>query len=157
MPIRMIDMKLEIDLVPKSVWYNNLRKVLTPDEWDIIRKQSYRDANHVCSICGRGGRLNCHEVWDYDEVEHVQILSDVCALCDDCHMIKHIGFAETEAEKGKLDMDALILHFCIVNLVDKDRFEEHRREAFALWHKRSGFTWTTDMTIVKDLLKAGGG
>ena len=39
-------MKLEIDLVPSTAWYSNLRKKVSQKDWDRIRKQSYADANH---------------------------------------------------------------------------------------------------------------
>ena len=60
-------MKLEIDLVPSTAWYSNLRKKVSQKDWDRIRKQSYADANHKCTICGAEGRLNCHEIWKYDD------------------------------------------------------------------------------------------
>ena len=31
-----VEMKLEIELVPKTSWWNNLRKSLTKSEWDKI-------------------------------------------------------------------------------------------------------------------------
>ncbi|MDF1534223.1 MAG: hypothetical protein P1P69_06945 [Methanosarcinaceae archaeon] len=59
-------MRLEIDLVPSTAWYSNLRTNISKNKWDKIRKQSYADANHKCAICGADGRLNCHEIWEYD-------------------------------------------------------------------------------------------
>ena len=139
-------MKLEIELVPETAWYSNLRKRISKREWDKIRKQCYADANHKCAICGAGGRLNCHEIWEYDDKKHVQKLKGFIALCDDCHMIKHIGFAEIQASKGLLDMDKLVEHFMKVNGVDKKTFYRHREEAFKVWKERSQHEWTTDFS-----------
>ncbi len=67
-------MKLEIDLVPSTAWYSNLRKKVSQKDWDKIRKQSYADANHKCVICDADSRLNCHENWEYNDKNHIQKL-----------------------------------------------------------------------------------
>ena len=138
-------MKLEIDLIPSTAWYSNLRNKVTKKEWDKIRKQNYADANHKCAICGADGRLNCHEIWEYDNKKHIQKLKGFIALCNDCHMIKHIGFADIQASKGLLDMDKLIKHFMKVNDVDKKAFDKHYEEAFKVWKERSQKEWTTNL------------
>ena len=108
-------MKLEIDLVPSTAWYSNLRTKIPRKEWDKIRKQSYSDSNHVCAICSVKSKLNCHEIWEYDDKKHIQTLKGFIALCDDCHMIKHIGFAGIQSSKGLLDFSKLVEHFKKVN------------------------------------------
>lgn len=145
-------MKLEIDLVPRTAWYSNLRKHLKPEEWDIIRKQSYKDSGHRCAICGAEGMLNCHEIWGYDDRTHVQTLKGVEALCNSCHMIRHIGFAEVQARRKELDMDMLIGHFMKVNGVSIDKFHGHKRHSFEVWSMRSMYRWKTDLSILKTLL-----
>jgi len=138
-------MKLEIELVPKTSWYNNLRKILPGSEWDRIRKEAYRNANYRCEICGQEGRLSCHEIWSYDDIESIQKLEGFQALCDDCHMIKHIGFAGIQASKGLLDMDKLISHFMKVNNVNADDFKIHKAKAISTWAERSRREWTVDL------------
>lgn len=138
-------MKLEIDLVPETAFYSNLRTKIPNKEWDKIRKQSYADANHKCAICGADGRLNCHEIWEYDDKKRIQKLKGFIALCNDCHMIKHIGFANIQASKGLLDMDALIKHFMKINKVDKKTFDKHYENAFNVWRERSLKKWITDL------------
>jgi hypothetical protein len=143
--VKRMKLKLEIELVPETAWYSNLRKMILPKEWDKIRKQSYLDAGNKCAICKADGQLNCHEIWEYDDKHHVQKLIGFIALCNNCHMIKHIGFAGIQASKGLLDMDNLIEHFMRVNGVDKKTFEEHRRKAFEIWRERSKHKWKTDL------------
>lgn len=138
-------MKLEIDLVPSTAWYSNLRTKIPKKEWDKIRKQSYADVNHKCAICGADGRLNCHEIWEYDDMENIQKLNGFIALCNDCHMIKHIGFAGIQASKGLLDMNKLIEHFIKINSVDRKTFDAHKRKAFEVWSERSQKEWITDL------------
>jgi len=138
-------MRLEIDLVPSTAWYSNLRTKISRKEWDKIRKKSYAEAGHKCMICRAEEKLNCHEIWEYDDEKYVQKLKDFIALCDDCHMIKHIGFASIQANKGLLDMEKLIKHFMIVNNVDRKTFDEYHEKSFEIWKERSKSKWKTDL------------
>ena len=84
--------KLNFELVPDSCWYSNLRSLLKPAQWDVVRRAAYARANSHCMICGRfTRRLEAHERWSYDENTHTQILTDVIALCHQCHSVIHIG------------------------------------------------------------------
>jgi hypothetical protein len=145
-------MKLEIDLVPKTAWYSNLRNKIPRADWDKIRKKAYADAGKKCAICGAKGILDCHEIWAYDDEKHIQELKGFIALCNNCHMIKHIGLAGIKASKGQLDMDELIEHFTKVNGVDRDAFEKHYRNAFAIWKARSEHQWQTKLSKWADLV-----
>ena len=138
-------MKLVIELVPATAWYANLRNRIPREEWDRIRKQAYADAGYRCAICGAEGKLSCHEIWKYDDKRHIQKLRGFTALCEGCHRIKHLGFANIQASKGLLDMNALIRHFMQVNGVDRQTFEQHRTESFAIWQRRSEHRWKTDL------------
>ncbi len=84
--------KLNFELVPDGCWYSNLRSLLKPAQWDVVRRAAYARANSHCMICGRfTRRLEAHERWSYDEETHTQILTDVIALCHQCHSVIHIG------------------------------------------------------------------
>jgi len=74
-------MKLEIELVPSTSWYSNLRKVLTIPEWTKLREEAYARSNYVCSICGNKGVLHAHEEWVYDDNQKIQTLDKIVALC----------------------------------------------------------------------------
>lgn len=85
-------MKLEFEMVPDSCWYSNLRSILSPKQWDVVRKDAYARAEGKCMICGvRSTRLEAHEHWEYDERNAVQRLTDVVAVCRSCHEVIHIG------------------------------------------------------------------
>lgn len=135
---------LNIELVPKSCFYNNLRNNSSKFEWDIIRKKSYSDAGFKCAICKADSKLNCHEKWEYDDKNKIQKLNGFIALCNDCHSIKHIGFSKLQSEKGFLDFDKLILHFCKVNNCNKEIFLKHESDAWKTWHERNKHKWKTE-------------
>ena len=148
------ELQLKIELVPSTSWYDNLRKVLPKSEWDKIRKAAYVNYGHRCGICGTEGRLNCHEIWEYDDKKHIQKLKGFIALCDMCHHVKHIGLAGILASEGKLDYEKVIEHFMKVNNCDRRTFEEHKKRAFDEWRKRSQHEWHVDLGEYEDVIKS---
>jgi hypothetical protein len=146
-------LKLLIELVPSTSWYDNLRKVLPQEEWDKIRKKSYKDAGYKCTICSVQGKLNCHEVWNYNDETHVQKLEGFIAICDLCHHVKHIGLAGILSSKGELDYEKVIEHFMKVNECDRRNFDEHKKRAFEKWHERSKHKWHMDLGEYKDIVQ----
>lgn len=88
----MKEYKLNFEMVPEECWYSNLRSVLQPRDWDIVRRDAYARANGKCMVCGRPtARLEAHEKWSYDDEKALQKLEDVVALCHSCHEVKHIS------------------------------------------------------------------
>jgi len=151
-----VEMKLEIELVPKTSWWNNLRKSLHKSEWDKIRKKIYSDYNHRCGICGDSSRISCHEIWSYNDDKHIQRLDGFIALCNMCHHVKHIGLAGILANKGRLDYDKVVEHFMHVNDCSQNDFLTHRAEAFQIWEERSQHQWDIelgDFQYLRPLLK----
>ena len=144
---------LTIELVPSTSWYKNLRKATTRDNWNKIRGKTYTDYKYKCGICGTEARLNCHEIWEYDDKRHMQKLKGFIALCDMCHHVKHIGLAGILASEGKLDFETVIQHFIKVNKCDRDTFEHHKKEAFDKWRARSQHKWKIDLGEYKLLFK----
>jgi len=139
--------KLTIELVPKSSWMNNVRAVLNTTQWNALRKVVCDAAYNICEICGGVGPkhpVECHEIWNYDEKTQVRKLAGMLALCPDCHMVKHIGFARVQ---GKYDV--ALKHFMKVNNLKKRQAEEYVGEAFELWQERSKNQWTLDLSLLK--------
>src|SRR5437879_6407923 len=130
-------MKLEIDLVPRTCWAKSLCKLARPSAWEKLRKKVYADAGNCCQICGAGGRLSCDEIWRYDDEKNVQLLVGLRSLCTLCHFGKHIARARQVAAEGHLNIDAVIEHFLTINGIDRTAFEEHEKQAWAEWTKRS--------------------
>lgn len=150
-------MRLTTELVPSTSWYNNLRKAVHPLVWDQIRRETYRKYNYRCAICGASGKLNCHEIWEYDDEKHIQKLAGFIALCPLCHHVKHLGFAQVLASEGKLDYRRVIEHFTKVNNCNVEDFRRHEKEVFEKWRERSRWEWKVDLGKYKKLLHLGRG
>lgn len=146
----MQELRLTIELVPKTSWYDNLRKAMPKAKWDELRKSVYSEYDHQCGICGRKGRLNCHEIWAYDDDNHVQRLKGFIALCPLCHHVKHIGLASILAQKGQLDFDSVVQHFMEVNDCDRKTFLAHMEAACDQWRERSKHNWEVDLGQHRD-------
>lgn len=147
--------KLTIELVPATTWWSNLRKLLPKSEWDKLRKKVYADYSYKCGICGTKGRLNCHEIWEYDDQNHVQRLAGFIALCDLCHHVKHIGLAGIRASEGKLDFETVIQHYLKVNDCSRETFDKDMAEAFSQWEERSKYEWHVDLGEYESLVQRG--
>jgi hypothetical protein len=148
------ELKLTIELVPRTSWYDNLRKVLPKPEWDKIRKRTYTEYGYRCGVCGAQGRLNCHEVWHYSDHDHKQALGGLIALCDLCHHVKHIGLVGILARKGQLDYEKVVEHFMKVNECERSTFEEHKKETFEQWAERSRHGWQVDLGECEPMVKS---
>ena len=140
--------KLTIELVPSTSWYNNVRKNVSKSVWDRIRRTQYRKANYKCEICNGSGPewpVECHEIWEYDKVSSIQLLTGFIALCPDCHLVKHIGYANVQ---GKY-MEALE-HLMLINKWDLQKANDYIEDAFDLWQERSKHGWTVNISFLED-------
>lgn len=96
--------RLRADALPTSTWGSNLRGILSPKEWDTLRRAVVDAAVRRCEICGRPGvprgPLHCHEKWVFEIVERipVQRLERLVALCVACHRVQHVGLAGVRGE-----------------------------------------------------------
>ncbi len=150
-------LKLTVELVPYTSFESNLRYTLSKDDWDIVRKNTYKRYNYQCGICGKSNVvLSAHEEWDYKVTdkknkEGIQKLTNIICLCNDCHMIKHIAFADELAGQGKLDMKKLVQHFLDVNDCSLDRFVLHYSDSLKQWEKQSEYKYKLDIDFLKTL------
>jgi hypothetical protein len=146
----MIDpLKLTIELVPKSSWYDNVRTHVSKEVWDKLRNEVYFQASYKCEICGGKGHkwpVECHEVWEYDDVNHIQKLVRLIALCPNCHTTKHAGFAILKGNE-----DIVIEQLMRVNKMTDKEADEHITKAFEIWRERSKHNWTVDISYLKGL------
>jgi len=138
-----VNLRLEIELVPSTCWCSNLRDHLSTDEWEVVKKYTFKKANNVCEICsGRGPKwpVECHEVWHYDDKTLTQTLVRTIALCPDCHQVKHFGLASIRGFGEKA-----LSHFMIVNKESKKNSLKYIDSCFKLYEKRSKKQWTLNI------------
>lgn len=139
-------MKLSIELVPSTSFYNNVRAILTAAQWDMVRKQVYDAAWHLCEIChGKGPRhpVEAHEIWEYDDKKLVQKLAGMIALCPACHQVKHIGLAQVNGQ-----FDHALAHLMKVNKLTKPKSLAYVQEQFRVWNERSKFQYKLDIKVL---------
>ena len=143
----MSDLLLTIELVPKSSWMNNVRKVLTTTQWNSLRGIVCDAVYNVCRICGETGPkhpVECHEIWHYNEKTLVRKLTGMVALCPNCHMVKHFGLAGVQG-KG----EQALKHLMKVNKLKKKEAEAYIEQAFETWRIRSQQKWALDLSLLK--------
>lgn len=139
-------MKLELELVPSTAFYSNIRKIVSETDWKKISKTIRRLHNNKCQLCGsiekpyRKYYMHCHEVWDFDYETKKQSLVKLECLCPECHSIKHychsinIGISEKE----------LVSHACKVNNCNIATFKDHIAIAFVAWQVKSTIEYSFD-------------
>jgi hypothetical protein len=92
--------KLNIELVPHTMHYKNVRAVLSQEAWKALCTITHRENLLHCCECGAKGRLECHEQWEYvlPGSRPRMRMTKMLSLCHLCHMGKHIKFAERNGE-----------------------------------------------------------
>ena len=136
--------KLNFQLVPDGCWYTNLRSALPREVWDRLRRAAYRRAGGKCSICGAEGRLEAHEVWNYDDEKHIQSLADIIAVCPACHEVIHIGRTSLLGREAEAQA-----HFMKVNGATQSEYHAALGEANRIHAERSRHEWLTDISKLK--------
>jgi len=138
--------KLTVELIPQSQWGANLRTLLRPRDWDIIRKVAYAAAEGHCTCCGRPvSRLEAHERWEYDEETCVQKLTGVVALCKWCHEVKHFGRSRMIG-RGP----AVRRWLKEVNGWTEGQVGEYLYEVAREWERRSRGQWAIDLSWLEE-------
>ena len=145
-----VEYKLNFELVPDSCWYSNLRTLLKPSAWDLIRRKAYAQNGGKCAFCGaKPKRLEAHEQWEYDEDNKIQRLKRVVALCHACHQVVHIGYAQM---KG--DEEAACRHFMKVNGCSYADYRKALGKANEDHARRNRVDeWTLDINWLEGFLK----
>lgn len=144
-------LKLEIELVPRTCWYSNVRSEVSPKNWNKIKAKVSNMAGGRCEICSGIGKkwpVECHEVWWYNDSNQRQTLIRMIALCPPCHEVKHFGLAEIRGRAS-----AALAHLRKINLWDLETAEAHVESAFLVWSRRSNVKWALDIAVLEDYLK----
>lgn len=147
--------KLEIELVPSSSFYSNVRSEVTTAKWDKIRKKCYDEASDTCEICGDNGKnqgkkhnVECHEIWDYDMDDETQTLIGFIALCPACHQSKHFGLAQL-----KRDDYYVRKHLKSVNGWTDIKLDNYLNEKWEEWHQRNQINWSLNIDYINEYME----
>ena len=140
-------MRLHIELVPQNCWGVNLRTKLKKSDWDKIRKGVYANENMHCHICGeKCESLDAHEIWEFDEKNHVQKLIEIIGICRQCHNTIHFG----RAQKIGLEKEA-IEQFIKVNNCGMIDVQEEFLRAKEDYERRSKIKdWKLDVIFIEN-------
>ena len=147
-------MILELQLVPQSAFYKNLRNQMGA-QWNTLSKKIRAEHHHTCEYCGwkedRSRKLytHIHEVWEYDHENCTQKLVKFVCICPFCHGCHHWGLSQIQ---GK-NMVMLKRHAMKVNQCSEAEWDRHVSESFTEWKNRSDIVWMLDLGEYKSLVK----
>lgn len=156
LPVEKVRLKqpLHVVLIPRTTWEDNVRSRFTKSRWDALRKAQYQRANYQCEICGESGLnqgyaypVECHEVWEFDDQQHIQKLVRLIALCPGCHQVQHAG--REAAVKGSSGLEKVIRRLRKVNGWTAKEAQRHLQKAFDVWQSRSKHKWELDLTALQ--------
>lgn len=159
--------KLTVPLlpVPEPNWYLNPRKLMSSKQWEDVRHKTYARYSFTCIKCKRdfwdssfiegpkdgwrfsgGGRqgLHAHENWEFDDVNLIQKLVDIMAICPECHNLYHIFLTQKRILEGEFTQNEIISHFCSVNQSSTETFEIEFKIAMKMYEWRSKQNWVVD-------------
>lgn len=135
--------KLYTDLVPEDSWYINLRNLISRSKWKELRQAIIKSQQYECAICKVITSLHVHERWNYNYKTEVQQLEELIGICNRCHYVIHLGYAEIKAiPEGKITMEELAKHWSKINEEPSHLFFKQRQCAYKLWNIRNSIQWT---------------
>lgn len=144
----MKNIKLTIEMIPTTNFYNNIRSTLSNSQWTKIRKDCYTKADNKCEICGETGKkqgykhnVECHEVWSYDKKTKTQKLIRLISLCVRCHLCKHIGRAISMGKQAEV-----FKHMYDVNKWSHKELLDYLVIIFKEYKETSKIAWKLDLT-----------
>lgn len=131
-----------VDLIPSTAWHASLANILTPASWKKLRDAVVTQAGG-CEICGDWNRLECHELWGYDEMTGIARLKRFVSLCPDDHEIQHLGLARL---RGRFPQAwERLVKINRLDQAEAKRYSDLMQDRYILRSKR---TWRLDVGIL---------
>lgn len=140
--------RLSVELVPVPCWGRNLRSRVSFPLWESVRQWCLASSHGKCLVCGASGsraRIECHEVWDYQDTVLVQRLAAVVPLCSLCHEAKHSGLANV---RGRARFTERRLRH--LNEWSEEQLDQYLALTYHLWALRSKNNWRRDYWWLAD-------
>jgi hypothetical protein len=136
------ELRLKVNMVPKLLYRNNLRRALPKTAWTELRRRLIEERGCVCEVCGAAipnpSDVDAHEEWDYDTGKRPPraTVTRILLACPKCHATVHFGLQYGLVKTGKLparQLEVIAAHFCAVNKVGSAMFDEHVSAATERW------------------------
>jgi hypothetical protein len=103
-----------------------------------------------CEVCGEEStRLDCHEVWSYDDERRVARLVGLKAICSACHLSTHMGRATSIGQQDKA-----IAHLMDVNGWTSQQAHPYVGHAMHEWEMRSKNAWILDVYDLPSIVQS---
>lgn len=139
-------LRLAMSFVPFDCRNMNLHRILGRNSkiWRKLRNDVYGDTNGKCEICSTSSpRLECHEVWQYDDFRNIQKLERLIAICFLCHRAIHFNNSYLWMENNAYEN--VVSHYMEVNQIDRKTMIEHEEAANWIYNARGeAGAWTVD-------------
>jgi len=142
---------LPIEMIPQPLHGKSLSRLLKRKLWDVLGRSVRARAEGRCEICGQEStRLDCHEIWSYDDERRGARLVGLKAVCSPCHLSTHMGRATSIGRQHQA-----IDHLMEVNDWTWDEARPYLAHAMQEYVMRSKNAWVLDVsdlpTIVQSL------
>lgn len=88
-------------------------------------------------------QLEAHERWSYDDINNIQKLERIIALCHRCHSVTHYGLTGLRGLSNQADK-----HLMKVNNWNEEQVLNHHKEQKNIWIERNKIKWNIDLSII---------
>jgi hypothetical protein len=141
---------LTIEMIPRPLHGKSLSCLLKRSLWDVIGRSVCARAEGRCEVCGEEStRLDCHEVWSYDDERRVARLVGLKAICSACHLSTHMGRATSIGRQDKA-----IAHLMDVNGWTWQQARPYVGRAMHEWAMRSKNAWVLDVSDLPSIVQS---
>lgn len=149
-PIRSTQKLPTGDLIPQSSWGASLANLLLGSHWQTFRERAIARAEHRCELCDATDAkqsLEAHEMWSYQlptsmstKKFGIQKLDDVIAVCKQCHLCFHLGYAQVRGME-----DVALRRLKALNKWSDAQLDAYQGAVWTRWQTFSNFSWALDL------------
>ncbi|KAK9816032.1 hypothetical protein WJX74_000596 [Apatococcus lobatus] len=121
----------------------NLSTLLSGADWEQLAHKTYATADHRCEVTGGVGPawpVECQEVWEFDDKQHVLRLMGMTALAPEVHLAKHIMQLDGQQQSRALETLEQ------VNMWNLGDVETYLKGVAEQAQHRSNHIWQLDLT-----------
>lgn len=143
-----------LSLIPKNIWYINLRTMLSVDEWNIISKRIRVEQEYTCFCCKVSLNelkstkyFHAHEMWWFDDTKKIVDLKAILCVCWKCHESMHLGFASV-----KNNYKQAFGHLMKVNKWNYETANIYVESSFEKWSQNSNIDWKFNISSFENIL-----